>query len=199
MNMVIARRRSRRSNPTRFCNRLDCFATLAMTILCAFLLVSACKKPDQSHPHTQSLIPFEKPVIYARYEALPALLRTNPGPCKNAFAFRAPDQYRLRKFMDLCGPIGQKDPWLVPAGFQSFQWEQDLKEGEKVQLELIGSDGVPLPSTARVSKTGSRVFVQLKSTENMRNNSVLLITATLLDTTGKKLTSWSIPFKITGS
>ena len=166
-------------------------------LLALILLVGACKKPVQNYPHTQSLIPLEKPVIYARYEALPALFRANSGPCKNAFAFRAPDQYQLRKFMDLCGPIGQKDPWLVPAGFQSFQWEQDLKEGEKVQLELIGSDGIPLPSTVRISKTGSRVIIQLKTTENLRNNSVFLITATLLDKTGKKLTSWSIPFKIT--
>ena len=168
-------------------------------LLALILLLGACKKTEQGYPHSRPLIPLEQPIIYARYETLPALLRAKAGPCANAFAFKAPDQYRLGTFMDLCGPVGQKDPWLVPAGFQSFQWEQDLKDGEKVQLELIGSDGVLLPSTARVSKTGPRVIIQLKATESLPKDAVLVITATLLDVAGKKVTGWSVPFKITGN
>ncbi|MEI6804939.1 MAG: hypothetical protein WCK49_00340 [Myxococcaceae bacterium] len=168
------------------------------------VLLSACKKTDLGY-RLASLIPLEHPVVYARYETLPALLRSKPGPCKDAFSFKAPDKYQLGKLMDLCGPlpqkaeIVQKTPWLLYQGFKSIHWEQDLEEGEKLQLELMGPSGTPLPSSVHLSKTGSRIIAQLKATENLPKNVVLVIKATLLNAEGTVLTSWSTPFKITGN
>ncbi len=167
-------------------------------LLALLLLLAGCKKPESNNPHQRALVPLEQPVVYARYDTLPALLRTKPGACANAYGFRAPDRYRLNTFMDLCGPVGQKTPWLLQDGFKSIQWEQDLNEGEKLQLELIGADGIPLPSTAQISKTGSRMIAQLKPVDNLPKDVVLIITATLFDAAGKKLSTWSVPFKITG-
>jgi hypothetical protein len=171
-------------------------------VLLALILLSACKKTDLSFD-SNGLVPLRQPVVYARYETLPALLRTKPGPCRDAFSFKAPDQYRLGKLMDLCGPLPQKaeiiqkTPWLVHNGFRSLHWEQDLEEGEKLQLELMGSKGAPLPSSVYLSKTGSRIIAQLKPNETLAKNIVLMIKTTLFNAAGSPLGSWSVPFKIT--
>jgi hypothetical protein len=165
-------------------------------LLLLLLLTSACKKSDFNLQSSKTLVSLKQPVIYARYETLPALLRTKSGACSNAYAFKAPDRYRLGTYMDLCGTIGQKDPWLLPSGFQSFYWEQDIGDTQKIQLELIGSDGIPLPSYVTVSKIADRIILQLKPADIILRDKIYLIVASLLDNSGKKLNSWSVPFKI---
>ncbi|MEI6790420.1 MAG: hypothetical protein WCK42_04480 [Myxococcaceae bacterium] len=167
-------------------------------LVCILLFcLGACKKPTPNH--LNNLTPLKNPLVYARYETLPALLRTKPGACTQAYAFKIPDYYKLSKIMDLCGPLPQKNLWIVQSGVQSFLWEQDIQEGEKLQLEIIGPQGIPLPSTATVSKIGSRVLIQLKLSENLLSKSVLTIVATLLDASGAKLGTWSVPFKISSN
>lgn len=170
-------------------------------LICILLLsFTSCKKSDFTHSNTQT--PLQTPILYARYETLPTLLRTKPGPCAQAETFKAPDRYRLNALMDLCGPIPQKteipqkNPWLLPNGVKSFHWEQTVQNGEKIQLELLGSEGSPLPSEASVSKIGTRFLIELKPTEKLESGTVLAISATLLDASGRKISSWSVPFKV---
>ena len=170
-----------------------------MRVLLLLLLFSGCKKSDFNLPNSKALLPLENPVVYARYETLPTLLRTKSSACSNAYEFRAPDRYRLRTFMDWCGVIGQKDPWQIPAGPQYFYWEQDIEDDQKVQLELIGSNGIPMPSAVTVSKIGNRIILKLKPIDSLSRDKIYLIVASLWDASGKKLSSWSVPFKITGN
>ena len=136
-------------------------------LLLLLLLLSGCKKSDFNLRQSKPLVHLEQPAIYARYETLPALLRTKSSACSNAYEFRPPDRYRLRTFMDFCGMLGQKDPWNIPASPQYFFWEQDIEDDQRVQLELIGSDGIPMPSNVTVSKIGSRIILKLQPTDNL--------------------------------
>ncbi len=164
-----------------------------LTVLC----LAACQ--NTAFPKIRTLFPLEKPVLFARYESLPMLLRIKPGRCANAIGFRIPDRYRLNRSMDYCGPTPtqegsiKKSPWLIPAGVKSFHWEEDIEPGDSVQLELTDSDGVLWPSKAEISQKEKRLLIELKPTQPIQPGKLMILTAR--DKSG----TFSVPFKISGA
>lgn len=169
----------------------------------ALLLILGCSKSSELPEHPKSVIPLDKPVVYARYDTLPALLRIKPGRCANAYAFKTPDKYRLKAVMDLCGPMPEsadsnsKNLWLLPSGFKSLHWEQDTAPGQSLQMDLIGPNGLPLPTTTALYQIGPRLLVELKTNSILPKNVILTLAIYLVDSTGQKLSSQKVPFKIT--
>ncbi len=161
------------------------------------LFLQGCQ--NSAFPKIRTLFPLEHPILFARYESLPMLLRIKPGHCGNALGFRVPDRYRLNRSMDYCGPIPtqqdatKKSPWLIPIGVKSFHWEEDVQPGDKIQFELTDSDGVLWPSKAEISQKESRLLIELKPTQPIPVGKLMILTAR--DKSG----TFSVPFKVSGN
>ncbi|MBL4817621.1 MAG: hypothetical protein JKY15_00120 [Deltaproteobacteria bacterium] len=180
---------------------MPAFAGMTMILL---LSLSACQKTPftDGGPQAHVLFALKDPIVYARYQNLPNLLNTSNAPCLNAYRFRPPDTYHLNRIMDLCGPVPTLanptalTPWKIPNRVKSIHWEQDLKPGENIRVDITDSEGIPIPAKSELSKKENRYFVELKSLKPLPIEEIMFVRAVLSDSNQKELAVWRVPLKV---
>ncbi|MBH1989427.1 MAG: hypothetical protein I8H75_06060 [Myxococcaceae bacterium] len=167
-------------------------------LLLNFLWAISCQSPLTLDP-SKATPALTHPVLYARYENLPPLYRERQGACSQAKGYQGNGRM-FHSPVDLCGPDLRKQdtlkaPWTLPSGVKSILWEQDLKTASTPQIEVIGHQGLPLPSTSQMSQLGSRALLELKPKLLLKNTLYTLVVSEI-SATGTRTQTWRIPFRI---
>lgn len=87
--------------------------------------------------------------------------------------------------------LGDFDPvWKIDRSLKKLRWQQDLKKGEKLVVELQSEAGLPWPSKgARKIGDGIQEF-ELTPKKRLPKNRHMYVIAHVLDEKGKRKETW---------
>lgn len=151
------------------------------------------------------------PLVFARFPKSDSILEPQAAEeaalCKPSEAFQSSElPSALITNTDLCGPKphlsgGKHDEvnaipkWELPKAPQLLIWQHELAPGNRLVVELIGSDGLPIPAKYEVSARDTKQSVQVMSRELHSKDAAFLV-AKVFGPSDLQVESWVMAITI---
>jgi hypothetical protein len=142
------------------------------------------------------------PIAFARYPQVDANQATgrglNPGLCNHVAFFGE---------TDYCAPAPRlagetmtttltKSTWILPQTPLSFFWQQYIKDGQKLVVELVDSDGLPWPTTATLAREKNLYTIKVAPSHALLGAREMFLVGTVYDVDGKRTETWLEGFSV---